>query len=499
MEVDLPPTAALDQQDLLGGQLKRRREAEQECRRLEGENLKLRGSLGDLEAMVAVLKEENAQFGAERERLEGEIEALREQKDEAVAGAGALKKKVEGAYLVARREAERAVAKAAAAERREEKSAADREARLARRRIAELEAELCRQREDHHAASAALVEQADQAAREELELRVTATSKTSEAATRAASESANAVIRVVAEQREVRRAAAKMRTQAQAAEKVVHGMRKQIEELQAENKDLQRRTRSREEDLFRAAREAEERDRAAAEREREAEEASLTAVRDFERRCEELAKSMEERVERARRLGDDAEGRSAALLAELEGVRAELATQATRAAEFEAKCQVLESNLEEERSHIEGEIETAMSAYKKREDEIRAEARAEATQEALRSQGSLVDQIRREHALAVEGAARRHDLSLSRAEAALQDREFWEARARALSAERDGECAQETRAARKSGRARTLRLPGAELRKFLARGSRSAVTGGETSQVFRGNWKAEGGESFRPE
>ena len=85
MEVDLPPTAALDQQDLLGGQLKRRREAEQECRRLEGENLKLRGSLGDLEAMVAVLEEENAQFGAERERLEGEIEALREQKDEAVA------------------------------------------------------------------------------------------------------------------------------------------------------------------------------------------------------------------------------------------------------------------------------------------------------------------------------------------------------------------------------------------------------------------------------
>ena len=72
MEVDLPPTAALEQQDLLGGQLKRRREAEQECRRLEGENLKLRGSLGDLEAMVAVLEEENAQFGAERERLEGE-------------------------------------------------------------------------------------------------------------------------------------------------------------------------------------------------------------------------------------------------------------------------------------------------------------------------------------------------------------------------------------------------------------------------------------------
>merc|ERR1719181_2385408 len=83
MEVDLPPTAALEQQDLLGTQLKRRREAEQECRRLEGENLKLRGSPGDLEAMVAVVEEENAQFGAERERLEGEIEALSEQKDEA--------------------------------------------------------------------------------------------------------------------------------------------------------------------------------------------------------------------------------------------------------------------------------------------------------------------------------------------------------------------------------------------------------------------------------
>ena len=184
MEVDLPPTAALDQQDLLGGQLKRRREAEQECRRLEGENLKLRGSLGDLEAMVAVLEEENAQFGAERERLEGEIEALREQKDEAVAGAGALKKKVEGAYPLERGSRAR---RSKAAGRRGGRRSRPRTERRGWRGGGSRPGPSCAGRGRTTTPLLPRWWSADQAAREELELRVTATSKTSEAATRAAS------------------------------------------------------------------------------------------------------------------------------------------------------------------------------------------------------------------------------------------------------------------------------------------------------------------------
>ncbi|QDZ21510.1 hypothetical protein HOP50_05g40370 [Chloropicon primus] len=505
-EVEGLSDAVLSPQDLLGGQLKRRREAEARAKQLERDLEEARVLVDALEEENTRLAERQQESGAaaaskdERiERLAKEVADLEAEKDAAVRSAAQLERKFDKTYLGVRTEVESKMQDLVRREWQEERRDLRDQVRAAEARLAELERQLVETRRSHKEEALRLVEENTASVSKELELECASAKTTSEMASKAASESAHAVIRVVSEQTRVRSAAAEIRTQAQAAEKVVHEMKKQIETLHHENASLQDAVKAKEEELYSSTLERSSREKEAEERACRAERESLECIKQTERRLEEMSRSMEERIEASHELSRESQRRVEEVLEELAQVRKALGVQTNRAAEFEAKCETLEQNMEEERRFIDEKIEASVLAYKKSEAEVASEAKAEASQEALRAQKKLLETIQLQHSASLERQERRHSLSRGVMEAALADRHYWESRARETARAKDAEEGVANFREARGGRAKFLRLPGAELRKFLARGSSSEVTGGETSEVFAGKWKARGDGSFRPE
>ena len=487
-KVELPDTEgnnekqqiAIDQ-DLLGGQLKRRRAAEERAKRIQSEFEDL---LEEHAKLVSKHEKNETELAGKNMRIESyasEVEDLAAERDAAVVARSDLESKFSKIYLDARTEVEakmRSLTRTEWARERRDLSAQFGEARD---EVAALQGQLARMGQESAKASLDLVEEARAETKRELDLQCQRARAETEVASRAATESAGAVVRVVSEQAKVRHAATKIKVQAKAAEKVVHDMKKQIECLHEENASLQKDLKRKEEELYTLTMKRTRAEKEAGERAEAAERKAQDSIRSVEQSFDSLRAAMEERVRAAEDGARESRDRVEGLVAEIEDLRTQLANQIAQRAEAEAKTRVLEDNLDEERSLIESQIEVRLEEFKKSEAEARAVAKAEASREFLRNQEALLRTVEEEQREQRERQERTRSLAKAALVAAEADRGFWAARATSLAPS-----PSPSQSSGVPGRAKLV--GGAELRKLLAKGTHSERTGGETSEVFRGDW-----------
>jgi hypothetical protein len=492
--------------EILRSQLLKRRAAEQRAKKLQA----LVDSLTDENAKLSMAFDEASnEIASKNMAVEGFASSLEKatlERDEALVEKEKLEEKFTTMYLKVRGEVEAQQRALSQKEWKEERKHLRDQLKEAAAQLANLQADLSRTRTESQKETMKLLDSNTESIRTELSLECESAKASSQLASQAASESANAVIRVMSEQRKVKVAAADVRIQAKAAAKVVHDMKKQIESLQKENSTLQDEVKGKEEELYQSTMQRNQAQEHAEERCAQAEREAQRTIKMMEESLEKMRLGMEERVEASQQVARDSQGRVEGLLAELALLRDQTSAQTNREAEIGAKWKTLEANLVREKEMVQEEIEIRVSAFTDEIDLIQKATRAEATQKGFEQQQEMIKAVEQRHKKELERLEKRGLLSRAALEAAVADRSYWEHRAKnaelamqeaekarsGASHKNEEEVGKESDENMPKGRVRLgLRLPGTELRRFLAKGSRSKQTGGETSQVINSGWKYE--------
>ena len=123
---------------------------------------------------------------------------------------------------------------------------------------------------------------------------------------------------------------------------------------------------------------------------------------------------------------------------------------------------------------------------------VKKTALASEAQKAVERQEETLQAVEKKHNLRHERMERNEALISHALKAAVADRKYWENRSRAAErvlSQSQASSSPSSDSIEFRGRVGGSWIPGVELRKYLAKGSSSEVTGGETSLTFFSGWK----------
>ena len=228
----------------------------------------------------------------------------------------------------------------------------------------------------------------------------------------------------------------------------------------------------------------------------------LAAVEDTMRTAVAAA---EERAALAEAAAQADKDRSESLSRISNELRTQLSQAQQVAAEANARAESVEASVDERVEQLERELAVRLEGAAAELENAKI-ASAEEVRQGITAQVEAALALEEEKSQAAVAKVRGELLQVeNKMHQAAEARDFW--RQRALTAEGvlhdmeeelNGEQAAEKRAAR-AGKLATA-VQGPLLRRFLVYGTRSAVTGSETSAVVNGNWqhRREAGEIYRP-